>query len=69
VSILDRAATTAVFDVPDSWAFVACLCFGGSVEDHAEPELRRLKWQPREAACRQVLRRGAVAVGAIGNKI
>jgi 5,6-dimethylbenzimidazole synthase len=57
VSILDPAAATAALDVPESWTFIAYLCLGWPVEDHAEPELQRLKWQAREAACRQVLRR------------
>ena len=57
VSILDPAAATESLDVPDSWTFVAYLCLGWPVEDHAEPELQRLKWQAREAACRRVLRR------------
>ena len=57
VSILDPAAATASLDVPESWTFIAYLCLGWPVEDHVEPELQRLKWQSREAACRQVLRR------------
>jgi hypothetical protein len=39
------------------WTFIAYFRFGWAVEDHAEPELQRLKWQSREAACRTVLRR------------
>jgi 5,6-dimethylbenzimidazole synthase len=57
VSILDPAAATATLDVPEEWTFIAYLCLGWPVEDHSEPELQRLKWQGREAACRQVLRR------------
>ena len=57
VSILDPIAATVALEVPESWTFIAYLCLGWPVEDHAEPELQRLKWQAREAACRQVLSR------------
>jgi 5,6-dimethylbenzimidazole synthase len=57
VSILDPARAAECLDVPKGWAFVANLCLGWPLEDHAEPELQRLGWQSREAACRQVLSR------------
>ena len=57
VSILDPAAAKECLDVPEPWSFVAYLCLGWPVEDQVEPELQQRGWQPREAACRQVLRR------------
>ena len=57
VSILDPAAAARQLDVPEGWSLVAYLCLGWPTEDHDQPELQRLGWQAREAACRQVLRR------------
>jgi 5,6-dimethylbenzimidazole synthase len=57
VSILDPVVATQSLDVPDTWSFVAYLCIGWPIEDQAEPELQQRGWQPREAACRQVLPR------------
>jgi 5,6-dimethylbenzimidazole synthase len=57
VSIIDPVAATKSLEVPESWSFVAYLCIGWPIEDHAEPELQQRGWQSREAACRQVLRR------------
>lgn len=57
VSILDPQAAARRLDVPESWTLVAYLCLGWPVEDHDQPELQRLGWQAREAACRQVLQR------------
>jgi 5,6-dimethylbenzimidazole synthase len=57
VSILDPDAATRQLRVPAGWSLVAYLCLGWPVEEHDQPDLERAGWQPREAACRQVLRR------------
>ena len=57
VSILDPQAAARKLDVPQDWTLVAYLCLGWPTEEHDQPELQRLGWQAREAACRQVLQR------------
>ena len=57
VSILDPQAAARQLDVPAGWTLVAYLCLGWPTADHDQPELQRLGWQAREAACRQVLLR------------
>lgn len=57
VSILDPQEAARKLDVPEGWTLVAYLCLGWPVQQHDEPELQRLGWQAREAACRQVLQR------------
>ncbi len=57
VSILDPAVMAEVLETPPGWSLVAYLCIGYPVEEHLDPELERQGWQPREAVCRQVLRR------------
>lgn len=57
VSILDPQAAARQLDVPAGWTLVAYLCLGWPTEEHDQPELQRLGWQAREAACRQVLQR------------
>ena len=57
VSILDPAALAACLEVPAGWRFIAYLCLGYPVEEHADPELERHGWQGRDAACRRVLQR------------
>ncbi len=57
VSILDPQAAARQLDVPAGWTLVAYLCLGWPTADHDQPELQRLGWQAREAACRQVLQR------------
>ena len=57
VSILDPQQAARQLDVPQDWTLVAYLCLGWPTEEHDQPELQRLGWQAREAACRQVLQR------------
>ncbi len=57
VSILDPQEAARQLSVPEGWTLVAYLCLGWPTADHDEPELQRLGWQAREAACRQVLQR------------
>ncbi len=57
VSILDPQEAAQQLAVPQDWTLVAYLCLGWPTEDHDQPELQRLGWQAREAACRQVLQR------------
>lgn len=54
VSILDPAAVAAILQVPDGWSLVAYLCIGRPREPHLVPELARVGWQDRDAACRRV---------------
>lgn len=49
LSILDSHALTTCLGVPTSWKFVAYLCVGYSVEEHADPELARVGWQRGQA--------------------
>jgi 5,6-dimethylbenzimidazole synthase len=57
VSILDPVAAAQTLRVPEGWSLVAYLCLGWPAENHEVPELQRVGWQAREAACRQVLQR------------
>ncbi|WP_018350666.1 5,6-dimethylbenzimidazole synthase [Longispora albida] len=57
VSILDPEAAAAALDVPASWRLVAYLCVGYPAAESETPELERLGWQARTAACRTVLPR------------
>ena len=57
VSILDPVAAARQLQVPETWSLVAYLCLGWPVADDEVPELQRVGWQAREAACRQVLQR------------
>lgn len=57
VSILDPQAAARQLNVPEGWTLVAYLCLGWPVEENDQPELERLGWQARDAACRQVLQR------------
>ncbi len=57
VSILDPARVSGTLETPAGWSLVAYLCLGFPVEEHVDPELQRLGWQARDAACRRVLLR------------
>ena len=57
VSILEPAEIVRILAVPHGWALVAYLCVGYPEEEHVDPELERHGWQPREEACRTVLKR------------
>ncbi|NHN87268.1 5,6-dimethylbenzimidazole synthase [Acetobacter conturbans] len=57
VSILEAEAVRLTLDVPTSWRFVAYLCVGYPVERSDTPELERLGWEQRQAACREWVRR------------
>ncbi len=48
LSILDPDAVTACLKVPPNWKFVAYLCVGYPIEEHADPELVRAGWQSRQ---------------------
>lgn len=55
VSILDPDGVVRLLDVSVDWKLVAYLCVGWPEESHADPELARAGWQPREVTCREVL--------------
>jgi uroporphyrin-III C-methyltransferase/precorrin-2 dehydrogenase/sirohydrochlorin ferrochelatase len=47
VSIVDPAAISATLGAPDHWKFIGYLLLGWPEEEHLDPELERLGWQPR----------------------
>lgn len=49
VSILDRQAITALFDVPESWVFTGYLCLGHARFSDDTPLLHRAGWQENTA--------------------
>jgi 5,6-dimethylbenzimidazole synthase len=55
VSILHPAGVARTLKTPAGWSLVAYLCLGYPLEEHVDPELERLGWQARDAACRRVL--------------
>jgi len=57
VSILDPHRVARDLAVPDQWSLVAYLCLGYPVEEHADPELSRAKWQERQSLPDRVLHR------------
>jgi 5,6-dimethylbenzimidazole synthase len=48
LSVLDPEGVTACLNVPEGWRFVAYLCVGYPIEEHADPELVRSGWQQRQ---------------------
>ena len=47
VSIVDPTAISATLGVPEHWKFIGYLLLGWPEEEHLDPELERLGWQPR----------------------
>jgi len=57
VSILDRAAVTALLDVPTDWKFIGYFCLGYPQADDTIPELERLGWERRRLPSSVIIRR------------
>lgn len=55
VSIIDPDEVTQMLKVDRSWRLVAYLCVGWPQEQHTDPELERLAWQPRTRVGREVI--------------
>lgn len=47
VSIVDPTAISATLGAPENWKFIGYLLLGWPEEEHLDPELERLGWQPR----------------------
>ncbi len=47
VSIVDPAKISAMLGAPAHWKFIGYLLLGWPEEEHLDPELERLGWQPR----------------------
>jgi uroporphyrin-III C-methyltransferase/precorrin-2 dehydrogenase/sirohydrochlorin ferrochelatase len=47
VSIVDPTAISATLRAPEHWKFIGYLLLGWPEEEHLDPELERLGWQPR----------------------
>jgi uroporphyrin-III C-methyltransferase/precorrin-2 dehydrogenase/sirohydrochlorin ferrochelatase len=47
VSIVDPATISATLGAPANWKFIGYLLLGWPEEEHLDPELERLGWQPR----------------------
>jgi len=54
VSILDPEALSKDLGAPKDWRFVAYLCLGWPEEEHADAELERAGWEPREGLSKRL---------------
>lgn len=57
VSILDPQRVREIVDVPPAWRFIAYLCVGFPVEEHADRELTRAGWEDADPAATMVVSR------------
>lgn len=57
VSILEPERINAVLDVPLGWRFIAYLCVGYPVEEHADRELARAGWETGDESATLVTER------------
>jgi 5,6-dimethylbenzimidazole synthase len=57
VSILDPQRVAAIVDVAADWRFIAYLCIGYPVEEHADRELTRAGWEEADPAATRLIRR------------
>lgn len=48
VSILDPEALNRALNAPEGWRLIAYLCLGWPEEEHADAELERAGWEPRD---------------------
>jgi 5,6-dimethylbenzimidazole synthase len=57
LSILDPSAMHAILDVDPAWRFIAYLCVGYPVEEHADRELERAGWETADPAATRLIER------------
>jgi 5,6-dimethylbenzimidazole synthase len=56
VSILDPERAARDLGAPADWHLVAVLCLGYPEEEHADPELERAGWEPREGTAARIIK-------------
>jgi 5,6-dimethylbenzimidazole synthase len=57
VSILEASRLNALLDVPQTWRFIAYLCIGYPLEEHADRELERAGWETSDNAAQLIVER------------